>query len=207
MEFNEKLQELRKNKDLTQEELAEILYVSRTAVSKWESGKGLPSIDSLRSIAEFFSVTLDELLSGDAILSMAKKEKADCLSNVCNMLSAITDLLSFLFIILPLYPENIGGYFYSVNLIAYSGITHRSLVMYWLMFVLLIAAGILRLIFINLGFRKCSRIFSDISIVLSIILVAFLALSREAYATTLALVLLVVKGLLLLKAARHIHGE
>lgn len=38
MEFHEKLQELRKQKNLTQEELSEILFVSRTAISKWESG-------------------------------------------------------------------------------------------------------------------------------------------------------------------------
>ena len=40
MEFHEKLQELRKQKGLTQEELAESLYVSRNAISKWESGRG-----------------------------------------------------------------------------------------------------------------------------------------------------------------------
>ena len=63
MEFNEKLKELRKSKGLTQEELAEALFVSRTAISKWESGKGYPSIDSLKDISKYFSVTIDDLLS------------------------------------------------------------------------------------------------------------------------------------------------
>jgi transcriptional regulator with XRE-family HTH domain len=49
LELNEKLQELRKQKELTQEELAEILFVSRTAISKWESGRGYPNIDSLKA--------------------------------------------------------------------------------------------------------------------------------------------------------------
>ena len=62
MEFNEKLQELRKGRGLTQEELAEELFVSRTAVSKWESGRGYPSIDSLKAISRYFSVTIDELI-------------------------------------------------------------------------------------------------------------------------------------------------
>ena len=74
MEFNEKLQELRKNKGLTQEELAEALYVSRTAISKWESGRGYPSIDSLKEIAKYFSVTIDELLSSDEVLSIAEED-------------------------------------------------------------------------------------------------------------------------------------
>ena len=47
MEFHEKLQELRRQKGITQEELAQALYVSRAAVSKWESGRGYPNIDSL----------------------------------------------------------------------------------------------------------------------------------------------------------------
>ena len=63
MNFNEKLYKLRKEKNLTQEELAEALFVSRTAVSKWESGRGYPNIDSLKAIAKFFGVTVDELLT------------------------------------------------------------------------------------------------------------------------------------------------
>ena len=65
MEFNEKLQELRKQRGLTQEELAQALYVSRTAISKWESGRGYPNIESLNTIAKFFAITIDEVLSGD----------------------------------------------------------------------------------------------------------------------------------------------
>ena len=74
MEFNEKLQVLRKQKGFTQEELAEILFVSRTAISKWESGRGYPNIDSLKSIAKSFGVTVDELLSGDELLTIAEED-------------------------------------------------------------------------------------------------------------------------------------
>jgi transcriptional regulator with XRE-family HTH domain len=74
MEFNEKLQELRKQKGLTQEELASALFVSRTAISKWESGRGYPNLDSLKAIAGFFSITIDDLLSCDEILTIAEEE-------------------------------------------------------------------------------------------------------------------------------------
>ena len=74
MEFNEKLQELRKARGLTQEELAEALFVSRTAISKWESGRGYPSIDSLKQIANYFSISIDELLSGERLITIAENE-------------------------------------------------------------------------------------------------------------------------------------
>ena len=74
IEFCEKLQDLRKQKGLTQEELAGKLYVSRTAISKWESGRGYPSIDSLKEISKYFSVTIDDLLSGDKLISIAQNE-------------------------------------------------------------------------------------------------------------------------------------
>ena len=86
MEFHEKLQELRKNRGLTQEELAEGLYVSRTAISKWESGRGYPSIDSLKEISNYFSVTIDELLSSEKLLSIAEKENKANLQSMCDLL-------------------------------------------------------------------------------------------------------------------------
>jgi len=62
MKFYEKLQNLRKEKRLSQEELAEMLGVSRQSVSKWESGITYPETDKLLIISEIFGVTLDSLL-------------------------------------------------------------------------------------------------------------------------------------------------
>ena len=107
MEFHEKLQELRREKGLTQEELAEDLYVSRTAISKWESGRGYPSIDSLKQISIYYGVSIDELLSGEQLLSLAERENKGNLQRICNLLSGCVDVLAFLLIVLPLYPKTV----------------------------------------------------------------------------------------------------
>ena len=75
--INEKIAELRKRKNITQEELARALGVTNQAVSKWESGRGYPNIDSLKAISKCFSVSLDELLSSDAILTIAEEESKE----------------------------------------------------------------------------------------------------------------------------------
>jgi transcriptional regulator with XRE-family HTH domain len=62
MKFNEKLQKLRKEKGLSQEDLAEMLNVSRQSVSKWESGVTYPETEKLIAISEIFGVTVDSLL-------------------------------------------------------------------------------------------------------------------------------------------------
>ena len=80
MEFHEKLQYLRKQHQWTQEQLAEKLYVSRTAVSKWESGRGYPSIDSLKEISRYFSVTIDDLICSDEMMTVAENDKKEFVS-------------------------------------------------------------------------------------------------------------------------------
>ena len=147
MEFNEKLQELRKQKGITQEELAEALYVSRTAVSKWESGRGYPNIESLKEISKFFSVSIDELLSGEKLLFIAEKENKTNIKNICELLFGAVDLFYILLIFLPLYPDTVNGFIYSVSLLNYTEISEFNKIIYFISFFVLIILGILKLIF------------------------------------------------------------
>lgn len=61
--FKDRIKDLRETHQLTQEEFAAQIMVSRTAVSKWERGLGYPSLDSLKIISDLFEVTIDELIS------------------------------------------------------------------------------------------------------------------------------------------------
>lgn len=204
MEFNEKLQALRKSRGLTQEELAEALFVSRTAVSKWESGRGYPSIDSLKEISKYFSVTIDELMTGEKLISIAEKENKSNIQKLCDLLTGIVDLFSFILIVLPLYPNPINGYIYSVNLFAYTETTSFNRMLYWIMFLALVLVGAVKIIITQFELNKGQKIVTAFSIVLSILAVLFLAMTREAYAVTIAFFLFVVKGILLFK---HIKSE
>lgn len=199
MEFNEKLQELRKSKGMTQEELANALYVSRTAVSKWESGRGYPNIESLKEISKHFSVSIDELLSGDKLIFIAEKENKDNIKNMCDLLFGIVDLFSVILIILPLYPNVVEGFIYSVNLLSYTQATEFNIIIYWIMFISLFATGILKFVLTKSGAGKVNEIVNVASIILNIIIVIALALTRQAYAVIVAFLLLVVKGAIVLK--------
>ncbi len=65
MEIKDKIKQLRKNKNLSQERLAEELNISRQAVTKWESGETMPDIDNLIQISDIFNISLDRLLKDD----------------------------------------------------------------------------------------------------------------------------------------------
>ncbi|MBQ8188936.1 MAG: helix-turn-helix transcriptional regulator [Lachnospiraceae bacterium] len=202
MEFHEKLQELRKNRGLTQEELAEGLYVSRTAISKWESGRGYPSIDSLKEISNYFSVTIDELLSSEKLLSIAEKENKINLQNMCDLLFGLLDVFAFVLIVLPLYPNMVDGFVYSVNLFAYTQTTSLNRSLYWIMFVFLVGVGIIKLILTKLGMQRYNKIATRVSMSISTLSVLLLAITRESYAVAVVFLLLVMKGILLLKCAK-----
>ena len=133
---------------MTQEELAEALFVSRTAISKWESGRGYPSIDSLKEISRYFSVSIDDLLSGDQLIFIAEKENKSNLNSLCDLLLGIVDLLYLMLIFLPLYPKPINSYIYSVNLLGYVNNNTLIIKIYWALYISLATIGIVKMLMV-----------------------------------------------------------
>lgn len=120
MEFNKKLQELRKNKNLTQEQLAEMLFVSRTAISKWESGRGYPSIDSLKEISKFFAVSLDDLLSSEEILTAAQEDSNQRIHHFRDLVFGLLDCSVATYFFLPIFGQNAGDVIETVSLLSFT---------------------------------------------------------------------------------------
>jgi len=199
MEFGEKLQQLRKSRGLTQEELAEALYVSRTAVSKWESGRGYPSIDSLKEISAYFSVSIDDLLSGQKLILLAEKENRSNIHGICDLLLGVTDLLSLLLIVLPLYPKTVEGFVYSVDLWRYTETAAYNRTVYWALFGSLGLCGLWQLLLTRLQLPWGRKAVTGVSLSLSIAGLSYLVLAREAYAAALLLLLTLLKVLLLFR--------
>ncbi|MGN0993898.1 MAG: helix-turn-helix domain-containing protein, partial [Butyricicoccus sp.] len=122
MEFNEKLQALRKQRGLTQEALAEALFVSRTAISKWESGRGYPSIASLKEISRYFGISLDELLSSDELLTAAEQDVSKSKNRFRDLVFGLLDCSTVMFLFLPFFGQQAGQVIESVSLLALTGI-------------------------------------------------------------------------------------
>ena len=76
MSFGENLQVIRKKNQLSQEGLAEMLGVSRQAVSKWELGEGYPEVDKLLLLSKKLNVSLDSLLGGENTAAVSEEGKA-----------------------------------------------------------------------------------------------------------------------------------
>lgn len=74
MDFSKKIVKIRKDNNLTQEELAEKLNVSRQAVSNWENNRNLPDIEMLIIISKRFSISLDDLILGDKNMNDIEKK-------------------------------------------------------------------------------------------------------------------------------------
>lgn len=77
MSIAERLQELRKQSGYSQEQVAEMLGLSRQAISKWESGQGKPEIDNIVKLTEIYNVSADYILLGTEKVSVPVPEKKE----------------------------------------------------------------------------------------------------------------------------------
>ena len=77
MDISERLQELRKKEGYSQEQVAEMLGLSRQAISKWESGQGKPEIDNIIKLTEIYHVSADNILLGTEKVSVPVPEKKE----------------------------------------------------------------------------------------------------------------------------------
>ena len=199
MEFNKKLQELRKQKGLTQEELAVSLYVSRTAISKWESGRGYPSIESLKAIAKFFSVTVDDLLSTDEVLTLAEEDNRQKQKHFRDLTYGLLDICIALLLFLPFFAEEAGGAIRSVSLFLLVGVQPYLKVVYIISVAVMSRMGILILALQGCRAAAWAKSKLTASLLLGAVLVLLLIISSQPYAAAFSFVLLAIKALLLLK--------
>lgn len=199
MEFNEKLQELRKQKGLTQEELAESLFVSRTAISKWESGRGYPNIDSLKAIAKFFSVTIDELLSSGEVLTIAEEDNKQKETHLRDLVFGLLDCSVAMFFFLPFFGQKAGEMIQEVSLLSLSEIAPYLRSAYFVGVIGIIISGIL-----VLALQNCQQAFwvrnkRSISIILNAAAALLFIISLQPYAAALLFTFLAIKVLMLMK--------
>ena len=192
MEFNEKLQELRKSRGLTQEELAEALFVSRTAISKWESGRGYPSIDSLKEISRYFSVTIDELICPEEILSAAEEEKQAFAGRTLSFISNILDLLTALLLFLPVFGNGEVSPA-AVSLFRLTGVHFWVRIVFLTVIGLSALNGLCGLILIHFDRPVWSKHRLVTGMALSVLAVAVFITARQPYAGILCFALLVMK--------------
>ena len=199
MEFNKKLQELRKQKGLTQEELAEHLYVSRTAVSKWESGRGVPNIESLKAIARFFSVTLDELLSSDEVLRIAEENQNQSKKHFRDLVFGLLDICMLALLFLPLFAQKGDDYILESSLLTLVGVKAYLKIGYFTVVIGTATVGVL-----TFALQNCTELVwvkskTPLSLTLGAFSLLLFVLSLQPYAAVFAFMLLATKVAILLK--------
>lgn len=201
MDFGKKLQELRKRAGLTQEELAERLFVSRTAVSKWESGRGLPGIDSLKAISKLFSVSIDGLLSGDELVSAAEEDGKIRARRTRSLVFASLDFSSALLLLLPFFRLKEEAGFRAVPLVSLTGVSSYLLIAFYSAVIFMTVLGVLEFAFQNADSKALLRARDIVSVSSGAAAALLFILSLQPYAAVAAFVPLIVKALLLIKRA------
>ncbi len=199
MEFNEKLQKLRTDKNMTQEELAEKLFVSRTAISKWESGRGYPSIDSLKVIAQYFNVTIDELIRGEEMITLAEQDQKTAKQKNTALICGVLDCLTVLLLFLPIFGNGGNDGASSVILFALTGVGDWLKIVFIAVIGLTVLNGFCGVVISSFDKPRLSKRCLITGVGLSIVGTLLFIVTRQPYAGVFCLCILLIKGVLLIK--------
>ncbi len=202
MEFNEKLQELRKGRSMTQEELAEALFVSRTAISKWESGRGYPSIDSLKEISRFFSVTIDDLICSEELISVAEKDKEAFADKYVSLICNALDILLAILLFIPAFGDGPASS-ETVSLFGLTGINFWVKTVFIVIIAITIINGICGVIIASFNKPVWNRHRLITGAALSILAVIVFIATRQPYAGIVCFACFVIKGFLIIKVKQQ----
>ena len=199
MEFNEKLQTLRANENMTQDELAKELYVSRTAISKWESGRGYPNLESLKASAKFFNITIDELICSEEVIALAEQDISNSNKNHISLVCGILDCLYALLLFLPLFGDSHTGKVLSVSVFGLTGVSAWLKTVFIIVIALSALNGFFAVIINNFDKPIWNRHRLITGLALSIAGTVLFMLTRQPYAGVFFLCFLIIKGILILK--------
>jgi len=157
MKFEEKIKQLRKAKGITQEQLAKDLFVSRTAVSKWESGRGYPSIDCLKTISKYFDVSLDELLSTDETLFIAEQNSKNKTHSLSSLVNSFLDISVLLLFFLPFFGYKVGEEIFEVSLLNLANTPLYLVIPYYVVVICIIVLGLSNLVVSRFDVKACPK--------------------------------------------------
>ena len=199
MTFGEIIKKLRTDKGLTQDELAEKIYVTRTAISKWESDRGFPNIESLKAISKYFSISLDELLSGEEILAIAENDNKQKERTLRNLIFGLLDCGMALLLFLPFFGQKADGVIREVSLLALYDIQLYLKTVYIAFVGIMIVLGVMTLALQNCHQRLWIQSKSILSLSLSAGGVCLFIISQQPYAAVFVFAFLIIKALMLIK--------
>ena len=201
MELSIKVKKIRTDNKLTQEQFAEKMLVSRTAVSKWENGTCYPSIDALKYMSKMFNISLDKLLSSEEILEIAKEENQSNIAKYNGLLFCLLDIVRIIFIFLPLYSYKVNNFVYSVMLFKTNDLGLTIKIIFMLFYIVFFVLGIIELIFNNKGNNS---LISKISLLLDVISIFILSFTKQPYVIAVMFIIFVIKSTMYLNVNKSV---
>lgn len=202
MEFHVKLQELRKQNNLTQEQLAQKLFVSRTAISKWESNRGYPSIESLKNLSKLFSISLDDLLSSEELLFITEENNSAKISSIINLIFGLMDISVILLVFLPFFALR-QETLYDVSLVNLNGVSFYIKLVFYAFVIFTSLLGLITISLQNFKNTIWLKTKTKLSLILSVLGTLIFTLCLQPYAAVYVFVFLIIKIILLTKISRY----